>query len=48
MIVYIRYFFFIHFITNEVLAQMFVSTISKNITPEIDTTQRKIRCKNIF
>lgn len=42
-------FFFIHFITNEVLAQMFVSTISKkNITPEIDTTQRKIRCKNIF
>lgn len=48
MIIYIRYFFFIHFITNEVLAQMFVSTTSKNITPEIDTTQRKIRCKNIF
>lgn len=42
------FFFFIHFITNEVLAQMFVSTISKNITPEIDTTQRKIRCKNLF
>lgn len=48
MIIYTSILFFFHFIINEVLAQMFVSTISKNITPEIDTTQRKIRCKNIF
>lgn len=49
MIIYTKILFIlIFFFTNEVLAQMFVSTISKNITPEIDTTQRKIRCKNIF
>lgn len=43
MIIYTSILFFFHFIINEVLAQMFVSTISKNITPKIDTTQRKIR-----
>lgn len=41
--IYLDIGFFFHFIINEVLAQMFVSTISKNITPKIDTTQRKIR-----
>lgn len=27
---------------------LWVQSVKKNITPEIDTTQRKIRCKNIF